>query len=1342
MRPHGIASAPLNVLRTSSDVSIYTVSSTPAASLPAAEPSSALAPAHAVQTAACEVRLLGPSALALARVLSSRTQLELCVVGSDAAVSSFLFTFPAPIVPHMGLWNDASVSDLHILAVTSAGYVYRLCIPVACLLRSTLLPPQWAHEHRLTHLADQGTAAGAATVHMVDAGLLLIACVDGTLVRVQQSYVQGRGFEGAWHEALLSPASFSLRRLFARTPASELAAAPEYALAMASHVRESDTALAFTVCRDRKLRVWNVATDALVRTVALPTSAGAVSEGPLLDAAAAPHVALFYPDDGVYSLYVIIYVPGTSACLAAYGVELEDSSSWSGGVGEVALVWTRMCDAHAQAPDTELRDMQVVPSPGAAAGRVWLLWHTGGAPLLQTTLITGMRSAPSGTAPLVLSSDDEPWTCMAPYTPYTPLHGPELEAALAQQSVPHAALFLRRLCEHGRFSATTLHAALAQEGMDVPDHELDVPTLAAHMAARLDPSSEAWLRFTRRVEQLDRAERWPLRLCFVHTEPWIVSRHALGAVHATPPGVWLAALAQRLAAAASHPDRPGARRAGEAASAEYASVVNTLARDPNPAFEPVRTGGAPLLRCATLAAEALSALGARAPRLIDAALERRAAIPTVLSVPPAIQERCAQLVQEISAETLVRDMERLVGLWDEDVAPTTSLAATTAVSTAALWYTRLQGLRALLVLLSLFTQVPALAAVHTRAWKAWRDVRARHVLASTSSAHAGSALLLQEAIQARVPLHTDVRTLCASLLPHAPSAVLTCLASWDDVASRWLCAQAEARLHRPHAAWEGWAAAAAEAMHVTQPDGRVLWDMLPAALTPTQTRATRRFYYWREAAASLEGAVDVALKCYSQSLQALEEGADVPEGDAREVWTLTVRAQLALHMYEAASASVLAMPFEELRMASLTSLVTALCEASEVGTLLRLDLLEWQPHVERTLSFQARHAAPLAHPPYFHVLYAYHMSRGDYKSAAASMYQHAHRLRALTTNDEATAREGAVRQAQSFLAAINALALLPPAHAWFADAPADTAAEAPLVPATPPPSTRALRGCVTQYLPRRAPSLAVVQLADVRREYHALLLRLELMRTYSELAHPSTPWRAEDAMHLFVVNDDMDAAWAAAQQLGLPLDSVVDVLAQKCMALERAFRAREKAQQRDASASGTDAVAEALVAQRWDDEEAAEPEALFLQRSARAVSWPGRAHERAWRYLLLHLDMAAPADALRYRRIVAERLVAADAWDMAPASFTTWFHTHAPDVLLRVWMRAGALDAALRLCLDVLASRASPVCVPYTLMDSVLAAAERTPDLAARANELRNALQAHTEARAPPVARPAAVGGL
>ena len=150
-------------------------------------------------------------------------------------------------------------------------------------------------------------------------------------------------------------------------------------------------------------------------------------------------------------------------------------------------------------------------------------------------------------------------------------------------------------------------------------------------------------------------------------------------------------------------------------------------------------------------------------------------------------------------------------------------------------------------------------------------------------------------------------------------------------------------------------------------------------------------------------------------------------------------------------------------------------------------------------------------------------------------------------------RAYAVQQAQSFLVCINALVLLPATLAWFAHDNTDSLA------ATGRPTDRhALRGRVTHYVPQPAgpASLAIVQLADVRREYHELLTRLQLMQTYPELAHGATPWRADDALPLFVANDDYDAAWSTAEQLQLPMDSFFDALTLKCVLLERAFHKR------------------------------------------------------------------------------------------------------------------------------------------------------------------------------------------
>ena len=54
---------------------------------------------------------------------------------------------------------------------------------------------------------------------------------------------------------------------------------------------------------------------------------------------------------------------------------------------------------------------------------------------------------------------------------------------------------------------------------------------------------DAWLRFARRVEQIDRAARWPLRLCMLGDVPCIVARHALGVVVERGAGAWLVGVA-------------------------------------------------------------------------------------------------------------------------------------------------------------------------------------------------------------------------------------------------------------------------------------------------------------------------------------------------------------------------------------------------------------------------------------------------------------------------------------------------------------------------------------------------------------------------------------------------------------------------------------------------------------------------------------------------------------------------------------------------------------------------------------------------------------------------------
>lgn len=1439
MLPLGIASAPLDLLNAApTDAArghVHVVPSRSARTAPRRLPETAVA-AHATHATTCHVDVLGPEAFVLARVLQTGTDLELRIVGAgteDAPPTTF--AFPAPILASVGVFLEAHASHLHVLLVTKAGSLYRVQMPLATLLRGTPLPHNWAHEHRIDALTAHDHAE-ATSLHAVDAGLVLVACADGTLLQLKQSISEHGAFVGAWRETSLRPASFfsGVSRLFHRGVAASpgkqgVRAAPTQTLAVASHVRENDAALAFCVCRDRKLRVWNLVTDTCVRTVDLPVSFQAVARAEMQEEGAdvfeptsAPHIQLFYPEDeDAYALYLLLFVPAPlphGAFVAAYGVELEESNSWAGGVGDIALVWGKSCDARTQGADVELRDMALTRD--AAAWRVWLLWHAGSAPLLQHTLALGADPSNDDVKALARAGPlpGDAWTSIHPFAHHAPLRGPGFDAALAQAQTSEdvAQFFLQRLVAPARFSSATLAAALRAhtplgetESRELahPQHrtrlvEAMLATVGAarHAAApHLESTRTAWLRFARLVEQIDRNARWPLCLTVHDTQraPYIVAGYAIGAVVQKDATTWLAQLAFTLASAAAFADRAVARAQGEAASADFAAVVNTLVAAPvpdSPAFSTVREHSASLLQTATYAAELHRALGTDTQRWLPAALCATIAAPDDVSlyarlahrVPPAALERIVRYVDEHGADTLVRHVAALVALACSPLAVPTPAAATHTLHAALgaevvaeVVGTRARLLEALAVLHAMLLHNRAIAALDTslrhtlRAWQHAAALRALvvhtglpehartsvHALVPMQGLRLDAArtgrpavhLLHAMALAGVVVCHVDAATPLASLrlalgaeplptegtaaplpvlalgralLQHGyPAGVCALLRPYgEESAAAYLVAMAETYLGQGAAGLARLPRIAG--VLASELDERVrLLHVLPSTIAEMAGPAQRIAFY-THAAAYWEAIGDVpgALACYTYACDALRAApAVLSEPDARQLWSHVFRAQLSLAQYDASTATLLALPYADLREVCLHALITALCEAGLFSVLLRLHFLALQPRVEQVLRFQARNADPLSEPNYFHVLHAYHTTHGDHKNAAAAMYQLARRLHhaalAASATDVQASRAIAVLEAQSYLAAINALALLPATHAWFAHA-----ADEP----------QAHDGHVTSYLPSdvgvHAHALAVVQLADVRRTYNALLARLELMRLYPELANPTAALRAEDAVNLFLAADDLDAAIHAAHRLDVALDNVFDALTRKCVALERAHRARPSIA---ALAPPEEALAQ-LVA---SDEEAADADAAFLRHSPRAASWPGPAHERAWRFLQMHLGIAdAGRHGVAYRTTAASCLLALDAWPLCPAWLSHWFTAKAPDALLRVMMRQGALAAALDFSVHVVeaaqsAARTSdPIpaaWLPYPLFDALLSASGAQEQDAARA--LRTALALRTD---------------
>ena len=100
-----------------------------------------------------------------------------------------------------------------------------------------------------------------------------------------------------------------------------------------------------------------------------------------------------------------------------------------------------------------------------------------------------------------------------------------------------------------------------------------------------------------------------------------------------------------------------------------------------------------------------------------------------------------------------------------------------------------------------------------------------------------------------------------------------------------------------------------------------------------------------------------------------------------EIWTRVFFAYIHLGSFEDAYSIMTRVPSDlSLRRDFLSQLISAMCEANEVGRLTALGFVGIQKDVEEMLGYKARNSDPLKFPNYYKVLYTWHISRGDYRS--------------------------------------------------------------------------------------------------------------------------------------------------------------------------------------------------------------------------------------------------------------------------------------------------------------------------------------------------------------------------
>ena len=204
----------------------------------------------------------------LLRLLHGGLIIELISLSTE--VSPIRFIFPAVIIPSpaMFLWNS---TELHVLAVTQTGSLYRLVIPVdnSHELWRNHGDNIWPREYLIKNISD--TINGV--VHAQGTDCVAIGLPDGSLLRLETEYI-GQETDGKWvhcknphltvngtcqdewAEYFFQSASFlSSLTSFLPTLSSGSANGSEI-VSMATHPWPTDIGHIWTLSRDLTVRYW------------------------------------------------------------------------------------------------------------------------------------------------------------------------------------------------------------------------------------------------------------------------------------------------------------------------------------------------------------------------------------------------------------------------------------------------------------------------------------------------------------------------------------------------------------------------------------------------------------------------------------------------------------------------------------------------------------------------------------------------------------------------------------------------------------------------------------------------------------------------------------------------------------------------------------------------------------------------------------------------------------------------------------------------------------------------------------------------------------------------------
>ncbi|KAJ7499350.1 nucleoporin Nup120/160-domain-containing protein [Mycena latifolia] len=1272
----------------------------------------------------------------LLRVLHGGLILE--IVSLSTGVPPVRFVFPALVLPSPAifLWE----TELHIVAVTNTGSLYRLVLPIDGGLDLWLhqTANTWTREYHIKNFS--GMIDGL--VHVQGTHCVVISQSGGSLLRLETEYLGSNGSDDEWNETIFQHTSFlSSLTSFLPNLTSNYSSGSEI-ISIATHQWPTDVGHIWTLSRDRNLRFWKakigcVATKMLSlipgrEATPVPGNPGAPHI--LLDAEHQTLLRVFSTPANEDHIYVLAFIPTPSSPASGGSFQLLGTVS-----DQFYEIGTIECSKHSV--HCHLQDFMVISDV------LYTLWDRQGQSMVERTVLN------------TTEFNDGDFQAL-PWQSSTYASEPELTPAyLEELLVSPGSLtdkFFEAIMRPGMFSALTLRTAIEQYSETCASLPGPLPpqlttTYATH-ANYWSALKRDWEGFIARCRELERSARWPLVLgAKGHGDIIVVERERVGSLVAEDLPIRLR------------------RNLGDDRQVEH--VYNIFG---------VLWGlqsklGAPFM----LSLES---------RLLDIIHQENA-----FSFADIIQDQVLrvkfgetldqgakswmtgrlQSIPDIDAST--RTALDVIGGFDSDVKReedevelllppphsdwSRALTATYVTATVSARYELCLSLVTLLFFFSdqLDNWDPALLAevfavfrgiailrflsrqpagdpggskpagedvaaddviARLRNMQVSRSLRGTHFTPTYSLIH---RLLVQPADTLGLPgashRFLDSTGLLQSVSPANATKyeVIFCerlraLGYYESTKEIISCLPRTAGVTYVHARlWLniGRADDAAYLMEklagsfgpdnaLSSEDHEALSFVLPAS-DPFDSA----FFFYLHVSKLFKMA---SLVQHEVSFAQLALSVAPPEADTSSLWSTIIKGYTDLSLYDDAYSSLIATPYEKQKRECVAQLVYRMCEDNAVEKLVSFNFPGFADEVEDALGFKARNVDPRLHPSYSRILYSWHTFRGDHRSAALVMYQRARKLQDLIASDISLSATLAGQQQEAYMVAINSLSLVDRRNAWF------------LLPVLVADRTREQphkRRKLSKYIPesRFTPGThdsEIVTLSEIQYEHALLSAQLDIIQrepalsSFGDLPPESIVLRLAHA-------NRFSLAMATASSLKVDMTDLFAHLTTQCLRLSR----------------NPDTVIQ-------------EDNSDWLLTD-KVSSWPGSPADRGWRYLRQSLERHdGPDTDYKYAKITLETILSLQRASPPPPWLIHSLEDHHHEYLIRVNLRYENLDQCISHTLSLIqkadahlsrdpAKHAASTWLPYTLIDQVLAAATAQdsppPGLSQLRSEIANRLK-------------------